>query len=73
MYDLMITMSDQGWGATSYGGYSSNVLMEVSVPVVSHVQCQTTMAQIANYPAITESMICAGGVPDMGQCQVLRF
>ena len=56
--------SDQGWGTTSYGGSSSDVLLEVEVPVVTNDQCKTTMS------GITDGMICAGGVEGKDGCQV---
>ena len=62
---LMVMMSDQGWGTTSYQGSSSNVLLEVEVPVVTNDQCKTTMGQ-----GITDGMICAGGVAGKDGCQV---
>merc|ERR1711990_698797 len=48
-----------GWGTTSYGGASSDLLLEVEVPVVSKETCSTAMADFAT---ITDGMICAGGV-----------
>ena len=56
--------SDQGWGTTSYGGDSSDVLLEVEVPVVSKETCTAAMS------GITDSMICAGGVAGFDACQV---
>ncbi|CAN2042152.1 Coagulation factor VII [Candidatus Magnetomoraceae bacterium gMMP-15] len=45
-----------GWGKTSEGGQSSDVLQEVTVPLVSNEVCD------AAYPRdpVTENMICAG-------------
>eukprot|EP00160_Parvularia_atlantis_P020573 Unigene858_Nuclearia_a/m.2760 Unigene858_Nuclearia_a/g.2760 ORF Unigene858_Nuclearia_a/g.2760 Unigene858_Nuclearia_a/m.2760 type:complete len:294 (-) Unigene858_Nuclearia_a:107-988(-) len=44
-----------GWGTTSQGGRLSDVLREVTVPIVSDSVCNT------NYrDRITENMICAG-------------
>ena len=57
----------RGWGATSYGGVSSNVLMELEVPVVTKETCTTAMADFA---AINDGMICAGGVEGKDTCQV---
>ena len=55
-----------GWGLTSEGGRQSEDLMEVSVPVVDHMQCK------AAYPTklVDQSMICAG-IPTGGMdgCQ----
>ena len=61
---IIIMISDQGWGTTSYGGDSSSVLLEVEVPVVTNDQCKTTMS------GITDGMICAGGVEGKDGCQV---
>ena len=70
-------MSDQGWGATSYGGSLSDVLLEVEVPVVSKEQCLTSFADLNNMTvevlqnyADTDSMLCAGGVEGEDACQV---
>ena len=71
-------MSDPGWGATSYGGASSDVLLEVEVPVVTKEQCITAMAYLLDYfngtitleDLATDGMICAGGVEGKGSCQV---
>ena len=52
-------LSDKGWGTTSYGGSSSDVLMEVEVPVVTKETCTAAMT------GITDSMICAGGWLDL--------
>ena len=60
--------SDQGWGTTSEGGNaSSNVLLEVEVPVVTNAQCRK------NLTGITEDMICAGGVKGKDSCQVNKI
>merc|ERR1711936_954987 len=56
-----------GWGALSYGtGDYPDVLMELSVPVVSKETCQTALAGFAT---ITDGMICAGGVAGQDRCQ----
>ena len=57
-------MSGQGWGTTSSGETSSDVLLEVEVPVVTNAQCGTTMS------GITDSMLCAGGEEGKGGCYV---
>ncbi|XP_068624021.1 trypsin-1-like [Battus philenor] len=45
-----------GWGTTEEGGSVSNVLREVTVPVISNMECRNT-----NYKdRITENMLCAG-------------
>ncbi len=45
-----------GWGATDEGGYSTNVLMEVTVPIVDNDLCNRS------YGIITDTMLCAGYV-----------
>ena len=64
---MMIMTSGQGWETTSYGGSSSDVLMEVEVPVVTKETCAAAMS------GITDSMICAGGVAGYDSCQVKSF
>ncbi|MGB0383728.1 MAG: trypsin-like serine protease, partial [Ardenticatenaceae bacterium] len=56
-----------GWGATEQGGAGSNVLLQVSVPIVSHETCNAPEAYNGQ---ITDNMLCAG-VADGGQdsCQ----
>ena len=44
------------------------MLLEASVPVVSHSTCLDTMGAIPG--GITEGMICAGGEEDKDACQV---
>ncbi|KAK0157518.1 hypothetical protein PV328_011257 [Microctonus aethiopoides] len=46
-----------GWGAPSTNGTDSNVLLSVTVPILSNAQCRAT-----KYPTkrITENMMCAG-------------
>ncbi|ASJ76530.1 S1 family peptidase [Granulosicoccus antarcticus] len=46
-----------GWGLTSEGGDQSPVLLEVSLPILSHVQC------LPYYPSNLDidSNVCAGG------------
>ena len=46
-----------GWGTTSSGGSTSNVLMEVSVPVVSNTGCNAADSYDGQ---ITANMLCAG-------------
>ncbi|XP_076353868.1 transmembrane protease serine 9-like isoform X2 [Tachypleus tridentatus] len=64
-----------GWGDTSFGGPSSKVLQEVSIPVVSNKNCNSSYSKVASskYPqGITRGQICAGlsqGGKDA--CQVL--
>jgi secreted trypsin-like serine protease len=46
-----------GWGATSEGGPGSNALLEVTVPIVSNVNCNVP----SSYDGlITANMLCAG-------------
>ncbi|MFM7677832.1 MAG: trypsin-like serine protease, partial [Roseiflexaceae bacterium] len=54
-----------GWGATSYGGGSSQYLRKVAVPLVSNATCNSNYAG-----GITERMVCAG-LPQGGKdsCQ----
>lgn len=65
-----------GWGTTSFGGDSSDVLLEVELPVVSNEQCLTSFADLYNMTvedlqnyADTDSMICAGGVEGKDSCK----
>lgn len=44
-----------GWGAQSFGGPSSDVLMEVSVPIWNQENCQNVFNEY-----ISEKVICAG-------------
>ena len=44
-----------GWGTTSSGGSSSNVLLEVEIDVISQAQCQKAYSP----KPITERMVCA--------------
>lgn len=46
-----------GWGLTSEYGYSSSVLREVTVPIVSNATCNSYQAY---YNRIADSMLCAG-------------
>lgn len=52
-----------GWGATSEGGDTSDVLLQVDLPIVSNQTC------IAEYGDIFDSHLCAGGVEGMDSCQ----
>jgi hypothetical protein len=50
-----------GWGTTSYGGETSNVLMEAEVPIVSDLDCDDAYGPDFD----EETMVCAGdGVHD---------
>jgi secreted trypsin-like serine protease len=46
-----------GWGATSEGGSGSNVLRQVTVPIVSNTTCNSSVAYNG---LITANMLCAG-------------
>uniref|UniRef100_A0A2P2HYZ9 Trypsin-1-like n=1 Tax=Hirondellea gigas TaxID=1518452 RepID=A0A2P2HYZ9_9CRUS len=43
-----------GWGTVSDGGQSSEVLLEVEVPIISNYKCNSV------YNMITDRMLCAG-------------
>lgn len=47
-----------GWGATMFGGGSSNELREAQVTITDDASCETTGAQPGSYEA--ETMFCAG-------------
>ncbi|XP_076304762.1 clotting factor G beta subunit-like [Tachypleus tridentatus] len=52
-----------GWGDTSYGGSSSNVIQEVKLPIVNFRECDIAYRQVLkqNLPyGITDRVICAG-------------
>ncbi|KAK6635458.1 hypothetical protein RUM44_000709 [Polyplax serrata] len=53
-----------GWGALEYGGESSNVLMEVSVPVWNTSKCDDQFIQ-----PILDTNLCAGGQAGRDSCQ----
>ena len=53
-----------GWGSLWCDGHFPEKLMEVSVPVVTNIQCATSM-----YPR-EEGQICAGGEDGKDSCQV---
>lgn len=55
-----------GWGTQFFGGPYSNILMEVSVPIWSHEECQAAYNQ-----RIHDTVLCAGS-SEGGQdsCQV---
>ncbi|CAG7717287.1 unnamed protein product [Allacma fusca] len=57
-----------GWGATSQGGQTSNVLRKVDVPVISNKDCNDKTSYAGR---ITENMLCAGDVEKGGidSCQ----
>jgi secreted trypsin-like serine protease len=45
-----------GWGLTSAEGNGSDILLQVDMPLISNIDCQTT-----NTEEIKDSMICADG------------
>ncbi|KAJ2954750.1 hypothetical protein O0L34_g3053 [Tuta absoluta] len=53
-----------GWGMMFYGGVFSNVLMEVTLPVVERVECVKKYTE-----AVFEGNICAGGEEGKDSCQ----
>nr|AAL67442.1 trypsin [Paralithodes camtschaticus] len=55
-----------GWGTTTEGGYSSDALLKVTMPIVSDADCRASYGE----SDIDDSMICAG-VPQGGKdaCQ----
>jgi len=53
-----------GWGTTSSGGSSSNVLLEVEIDVISQAQCQKAYSP----KPITGRMVCAART-DKDSCQ----
>lgn len=54
-----------GWGTTSFGGESSNTLLEVSLPIVSTANCMKNN-KVGN--KITENMFCTYA-PNKDACQ----
>lgn len=46
-----------GWGMTSYGGSSPDILQEVSLPIVAKKDCERSYQKLRN---LTEGMICGG-------------
>merc|ERR1711892_295988 len=53
-----------GWGTTSFGGSTSDKLLEVEVPVVSNTVCSSAMSA-----GVTDAMLCAGGELNKDGCQ----
>lgn len=52
-----------GWGATSETGKASDVLMELTVPVVNHTVCEEVLG-----PRVDKGMLCAGGEEGKDAC-----
>jgi len=59
--DLRLT----GWGRTSSGGQTSDVLLETEIDYVTNVACQAAYAGVTT---ITDNMLCAAR-PGKGICQ----
>ncbi|XP_046644545.1 trypsin-1-like [Daphnia pulicaria] len=58
-----IVATVSGWGTTSSGGSTSNVLLSVDIPIISDDACNAiyTDESEPKPKAIYESMLCAGG------------
>jgi len=52
-----VTATVTGWGPTSSGGPSADVLLQVDVPMVSNTDCN---ASTSYNRSITVNMLCAG-------------
>lgn len=64
------TATVTGWGSTSEGGSTSDVLLEVDVDIVSNSQCNRAIENATGQNGgITNRMICAGGVRGEDACQ----
>ncbi|CAK4146938.1 unnamed protein product [Aphanomyces euteiches] len=55
----------RGWGATSQGGSSPNVLLELTVNSLSNTQC----ANLLKGYNVDSTMLCAGGQAGKDSCQ----
>ena len=57
-----------GWGLTQENGQVSDILREVTVPIITNKECRQTRYKTM----ITDNMICAGNVQKGGKdaCQV---
>ncbi|MBX3000825.1 MAG: trypsin-like serine protease [Caldilineaceae bacterium] len=57
-FDFLVEPGDPswvtGWGRTSEGGSDSQVLMEVSLPIIANATCKQSYGQIS------DNMLCAG-------------
>ena len=63
-----------GWGKQSEGGQPADVLMEVTVPVISQKKCRKQTRYRAS--EITENMMCAGydkGILDACQGKIFNL
>ena len=61
------TLKVSGWGTTSQGGGTPEVLHSVNVPVISNSKCKNLYGS----NKITNAMLCAGNIADGGvdSCQ----
>lgn len=57
------TVTLAGWGATEFGGNTSNILLKVDVNTTTEAKC------LANYPGLDDTFICTSGV-EKDACQV---
>ncbi|KAG9405067.1 hypothetical protein AC1031_004169 [Aphanomyces cochlioides] len=55
----------RGWGATSQGGSSPNVLLELTVNSLSNTQCASYLSGYT----VDSTMLCAGGQAGKDSCQ----
>jgi trypsin len=53
-----------GWGAVEEGGEASDILQELTIPIVDHDRCKNALGD-----RIAESMLCAGGEQGKDACQ----
>jgi secreted trypsin-like serine protease len=53
-----------GWGATEEGAESSDLLKELTIPVVEQSECQKKFGA-----RLSDAMICAGGAGGKDACQ----
>ncbi|CAG4990718.1 unnamed protein product [Parnassius apollo] len=49
-----------GWGATSQGGFPSNVLLDTTIYTVNNALCAERYLSLPTPGIVTENMICAG-------------
>ncbi|XP_061388803.1 uncharacterized protein LOC133323915 [Musca vetustissima] len=57
-----------GWGANKHQGITSNVLMDVQVPIVSRQSCEQSYRTIFNFVQFSDKVICAGN-SNVDACQ----
>ncbi|XP_058984780.1 trypsin zeta-like [Musca domestica] len=60
-----------GWGTTTAGGFASNQLLAVDVPIVENNRCDAAYAVTYGPGRITDAMLCAGveGTGGKDACQ----